>query len=85
MPDFRGLETWLNNILGLFPGVSYFRFNEYNGEKSEAGIFKKNQASLMLIGQVPNCELYLKVFLNRPDIQPLTRIFYCVHKFWASQ
>ena len=41
MPNFRGLGTYVNNILGSFPWVLYFRFDEFNGEKSEAGTFVK--------------------------------------------
>ena len=33
MPDFKGLGTHVNNILGLFPEVLYFRFDGYNGKK----------------------------------------------------
>jgi len=41
MPDFRGLGTQVNNVLGSFPRVPYFRFDEYNWKKSEAGTFVK--------------------------------------------
>ena len=41
MPDFRGLGTQVNNVLGSFPEVPYFRFDEYNWKKSEAGTFVK--------------------------------------------
>ena len=33
MPSFRCSETHINNVLGSFPGVPYFRFDEYKGEK----------------------------------------------------
>ena len=41
MPNFRSLGTQVNIVLGLFPVVPYFRFDECNGEKSEAGTFVK--------------------------------------------
>ena len=41
MPDFFGLGTQVNNVLGSSPGVPYFGFDEYNGKKSEAGTFVK--------------------------------------------
>ena len=41
MPDFRGLGTQVNNVLGSFPEVPFFRFDEYNWKKSEAGTIVK--------------------------------------------
>ena len=55
MPNFRGLGTWVNNLLGSFQGVPYFRFDEYNGEKSKAGTFVKIRPAL--------CVMLMLVFL----------------------
>ena len=67
MPAFRFLGTQVNNIIGSFPGVLYFKFDEYNGKKvKHAPLLKSGQSTVHMSTQSEMSDLS---GLDTPDAQ----------------